>query len=234
MKPSTNFEPGDVYILLNKVMADVGAVRKDQKNQAQGFKFRGIDDVVNAVYPALVKHGLVIFPSVLEHDYETVTVGAKGTQMGRVSMLVAYRIFAPDGSSVSGEVRAEAMDTGDKATAKCMSVAYRTFLLQTLCLPTDEPDPDHDVYERGPKQTAAPARTPSQTKNEPFQKAAPANTNSLNKAQRAFIEKQTAEHIGGTLVAVSDILGRTITTLDEVNQDEFRPILMALTPKEDN
>ena len=29
-----------------------------------------------------------------------------------------------------------------------MSVCYRTALLQTLALPTDEPDPDHAVFER--------------------------------------------------------------------------------------
>jgi hypothetical protein len=30
-----------------------------------------------------------------------------------------------------------------------MSVAYRTFLLQLFCLPTDEPDPDTFSYEQG-------------------------------------------------------------------------------------
>jgi hypothetical protein len=30
-----------------------------------------------------------------------------------------------------------------------MSVALRTFLLQVLCLPTDEPDPDSQSYELG-------------------------------------------------------------------------------------
>ena len=42
----------------------------------------------------------------------------------------------------------EVVDSGDKATAKAMSVAFRTALLQALCLPTDEPDPDASSYER--------------------------------------------------------------------------------------
>jgi hypothetical protein len=46
------------------------------------------------------------------------------------------------------------MDSGDKATAKAMSVAYRTALLQVLCLPTDEPDPDSHTYERAPVESA--------------------------------------------------------------------------------
>ena len=223
----------NIYQALSAVMTDVGAVRKDSKNQSQGFNFRGIDSVVNAVSPALRKHGVIVFPQVHQVEYDTVSIGSKGTQMGHCRVKVTYTFVAHDGSNIEATVVAESMDSGDKATAKAMSVAFRTCLLQTLCLPTDETDPDAESYERAPKQTAAPARTPSQTKNEPFQKAAP-NTNSLNKTQRAFIEKQTTEHIGGTLVAVSDVLGRKIASLDEVNQDEFRPILMALTPKEDN
>jgi hypothetical protein len=40
------------------------------------------------------------------------------------------------------------MDAGDKATAKAMSVAFRTALLQSLSLPTDDVDPDAHSYER--------------------------------------------------------------------------------------
>lgn len=38
------------------VMEDVGAVGKDQKNTKQNYKYRGIDDVMNALHPALVKN----------------------------------------------------------------------------------------------------------------------------------------------------------------------------------
>lgn len=231
MKPPQGYEPGEIYSRLNLVMQDVGAVAKNDKNTHQNFRFRGIDAVVNAVYPAFVKHGLVCVPQVLEHEYETVTVGAKGTTMGRVSMLVSYRIFASDGSSVSGEVRAEAMDSGDKATAKCMSVAYRTFLLQTLCLPTDEPDPDHDTYERSPKQELARPLVTSKAKTDQFQ---PAEHNPLTKAQRMLIERQTTDHIGGTLTAISDVLGRVIKSMDDVDQSEFRTIVNGLNPEQNN
>ena len=37
-----------------------------------------------------------------------------------------------------------------------MSVAFRTALLQALALPTDEPDPDSQVYERDNARQAAP------------------------------------------------------------------------------
>ena len=229
----------NIYQALSAVMADVGAVRKDSKNQSQGFNFRGIDSVVNAVSPALRKHGVVVFPRVHTTEYSTVSIGSKGTQMGHCRVMVTYTFMDADGTNIESTVAAESMDSGDKATAKAMSVAFRTCLLQTLCLPTDDTDPDAESYERAPKQAAAPSSTTSRPtgKTTPFDQIVhkpSANINSLNTAQRAFIEKQTSEHVGGTLIAVSDVLGRKIASLDEVKQDEFRPILMALTPKEDN
>ena len=137
-----------VHQALNKVMGDVQAVKKDSKNQAQRFNFRGIDAVVNAVGPALRKHGVTILPEDVDvHRSNGTTSNGKPT--AEVVLKVTYRVYGPGGDSVHGRVAAEAMDFGDKAIAKAMSVAYRTFLLQALTIPTDEPDPDCGLYERG-------------------------------------------------------------------------------------
>lgn len=138
-----------IQTLLVEIMKDVGAVKKDSRNAAQGFVFRGIDAVVNAVHPALVKHGVVVYPSVKHVEYATLTSN-KGAEMTSVRGVVEYVFIGPDGDSLVASAAAEAFDSGDKATAKFMSVAFRTVLLQTLSLPTDEPDPDATTYERGP------------------------------------------------------------------------------------
>lgn len=144
-----------VHQALSKVMAEVQAVRKDSKNQAQRFNFRGIDAVMNAVGPALRKHGVTILPEDLEVHRSNGTT-ANGKQTAEVVIKVTYRIYGPAGDSIHGKVAAEAMDFGDKAITKAMSVAYRTFLLQALTIPTDEPDPDSESYERGaPNGTGA-------------------------------------------------------------------------------
>ena len=135
---------------LTAVMADVRAVGKSERNTHQNYKFRGIDAVVNAVGPAFRKHGVVCLPTVMHVEHEQAEVGNKRTLTAVVRLRVAYRFVGPEGDVLACEVAAEAMDSGDKATAKAMSVAYRTALLQVLCLPTDEPDPDHDTYERAP------------------------------------------------------------------------------------
>lgn len=131
---------------LSAVMADVGAVAKTDRNGSQGWNFRGVDAVVNAVSPALRRHGVVVLPSVLTHEVSTVqTSGGKPMQSVRVR--VSYTFYGPQGDSLDACSVGEAFDSGDKATAKAMSVALRTCLLQALMLPTDDLDPDHEVYE---------------------------------------------------------------------------------------
>jgi hypothetical protein len=150
-------ESPQIFKALALVMADVGAVRKAEFNSHQKFSFRGIDAVINAVSPAFRKHGVFCIPTVISSEYESVQVGQNRTVMGHARVMVCYTFHASDGSSVEATVSAESMDSGDKATAKAMSVAYRTALLQTLCLPTDESDPDADTFERSPV-TAPPKR----------------------------------------------------------------------------
>ena len=133
---------------LNEIMKAVGAIAKKDKNTAQGFNFRGIDSVVNAVSPALQKFGVVIVPSVEEYEYQTVEIGRNRTAMGHVRVKVTYTFIGANGDAIKATVVGEAMDSGDKATAKAMSVAFRTALLQSLSLPTDEVDPDANSYER--------------------------------------------------------------------------------------
>jgi hypothetical protein len=130
------------------VMADVSSVAKRDLNAQQGFNFRGIDAFVNAVGPALRKHGVVVVPTVKACEYGTVEVGQKRTQMAHVRVTVRYRWHGPEGDYIDSVSVGEAMDSGDKATAKAMSVAFRTVMLQALALPTDDPDPDSQTYER--------------------------------------------------------------------------------------
>ena len=141
---------------LSEVMKAVGGIAKKDRNQSQGFNFRGIDSVVNAVSPQLQKFGVVVVPAVEDYEYATVEIGRNRTAMGHVRVRVRYTFIGPKGDAISATVVGEAMDSGDKATAKAMSVAFRTALLQALCLPTDEPDPDASSYERSSAEDILP------------------------------------------------------------------------------
>lgn len=138
-----------IQAALSAVMADVRAVAKGDRNQQQGFNFRGVDAVVNAVGPKLREHHVIVLPTVLDVHHANFTT-AKGSQMSSVTVQVQYTFVGPAGDSLSCSVAGAAFDIGDKAVPKAMSVAYRTALLQSLCLPTDEPDPDHSTYQEQP------------------------------------------------------------------------------------
>lgn len=135
------------------VQGEIVAVGKEGTNTQQNYNFRGIDGVVNAAGPALRKHGVVITPNLQKVTYRDIEVGKNRTLMREVTVEVEYVVRGPAGDTFSGVVPGESMDSGDKGTAKAMSVAYRIFLLQGLTIPTMEPDPDEHSYERaGPPE----------------------------------------------------------------------------------
>lgn len=135
-------------VLLAQIKSAVGAVGKDERNASQGFNFRGIDAVVNAVAQHLIDNEVSVLPNVRTFEYSTVEVGRNRTPMGHARVVVEYTFVGPEGDTLTGSAPGEAMDSGDKATAKAMSVAYRTFLLQALTLPTTDTDPDAVSYQR--------------------------------------------------------------------------------------
>lgn len=136
-----------IYESISKVMGEIGAVGKNTKNQQQGFMYRGIDAVMNAINPALVKHKVFVVPEVLEQTREERT-NAKGTTLIYSIIKVKYTFYAEDGTSVSATVIGEGMDTGDKATNKAMSIAFKYACFQVFCIPTEEMvDPDAECHE---------------------------------------------------------------------------------------
>jgi hypothetical protein len=132
-----------------EVMAEVQAISKDSRNTQQNFNFRGIDAVVNAVGPALRKHKVIVIPQQITHlSYRDVVVGQKQTPMRECTIQTLWQAIGPAGDSFTFETAGEALDSGDKGTAKAQSVAQRVSLLQALCIPTDDQDPDSQSYER--------------------------------------------------------------------------------------
>lgn len=142
---------GLIYKKMIEVMAEVPAIGKNQRNQQQGFSYRGIDDVMNALQNILPKHGVFYAPEVLESRREERT-NTKGTTLFYQTLKVKYTFYAEDGSSVSAVVQSEGMDSGDKASNKAMSAACKYALFQVFNIPTVEIiDPDAASEEVRPK-----------------------------------------------------------------------------------
>ena len=161
--------PQTAIATIQAVMHDAQALGKGERNAQQGFNFRGVDAVMNLIGPLLRKHGAFIVPELVSHRYETSQQeGRKGPQyVTRSVVTVAYHWHGPDGSTISGTVAGEAFDYGDKATSKAMSVAFRTYLLQMLTLPTNEPDPDQFTYGADDAQAAQQAPRAQQAPQTP-------------------------------------------------------------------
>ena len=59
-----------IYSAIRNVMKEIGAIGKTSKNTQQGFMFRGIDAVMNAMHPAMAKHRVFVTPEVIEQSRE--------------------------------------------------------------------------------------------------------------------------------------------------------------------
>lgn len=140
-----------IYTALANVMADMSAVKKSKKNtQGAGFNYRGIDDVMNALHPALVKNGVVVVPQVIAKEREERQSKSGGLNIYSI-VTMSFKFFAKDGSFVEAVTVGEAMDSGDKATNKAMSVALKYACFQVLMIPTEEMlDPDSETHEVAP------------------------------------------------------------------------------------
>ena len=137
-------ETQNIYAKIRAVMKSIGAITKNRKNAQQGYAFRGIDDVYNALQPALVEHGLVIIPKMLERVCEEKESRNGGT-LFYVTIKAEFHFMSVDDSSgIIVTTFGEAMDSGDKATNKAMSAAYKYAAFQTFCIPT-EGDNDADA-----------------------------------------------------------------------------------------
>lgn len=137
-----------VYQAINAVQKHLlSGIGKNQKNSQQGFNFRGIDDVYNALAPALAEHGLVVLPEVLERVV-TERQTSKGGVLFYVTLKVNYHFCcAEDGSKHVVCAYGEAMDSGDKATNKAMSAAYKYACFQAFCIPTENVDADSETHQ---------------------------------------------------------------------------------------
>ena len=137
----------NVYQLIAAVSADIArqGISKDRNNAAQGYKFRGIDDVYNALSPIMSAHGLVILPRIVNRTVSE-RANAKGSLLFYVTVEAEFDfVSSHDGSKHTVKTYGEAMDSGDKATNKAMSAAYKYAAFQTFCIPT-EGDNDADAH----------------------------------------------------------------------------------------
>lgn len=165
---SPNEPAGDVpvHIAWQRVMGDVWWLGKGR--QAREYKYRGIDDVMDLVGPAVRKHGVTVVPVGCTPTYEIINT-AKGSPMNYCRTVARFRVYGPRGDFFDAETPGEAFDSGDKAGTKAQSVALRTFYIQALALMTNRPqlDPEFgDQHEIGGAKRPTPDEYAAEIMNE--------------------------------------------------------------------
>ena len=147
----------EVYKAISAIIGEMSeqGIKKAGKNKQQGWSFRGIDDVYNALAPLLAKHELMILPRIKNR-----TVDQQATRNGGNLFYVTVDaefdfVSAKDGSKHTVATIGEAMDSGDKATNKAMSIALKYAAFQSFFIPTEETtqDPDKETHNVAPKPT---------------------------------------------------------------------------------
>ena len=143
-----------VYQCINAVQKRMSSegITKARKNQQQGYSFRGIDDVLNALSPVLADIGLCVLPRMISRDCVE-----RQTKNGGALFYVTVEaefdfVAAEDGSKHTIKTFGEAMDSADKATNKAMSAAYKYAAILAFAIPTEgDNDADalsHDVASK--------------------------------------------------------------------------------------
>jgi hypothetical protein len=156
--------PLTVYQAIAKVQASLAkeGIAKDRTSGKEGdsgpkFKFRGIDDVYNTISGLLAETGLCILPRLITRETSE-RKKPDGKMLYFVAVEVEYDLVsAHDSSKHTIRVPGEAMDSGDKATNKAMSAAYKYACLQTFCIPTEgDNDADASSHEVAAKDALFP------------------------------------------------------------------------------
>jgi len=193
------------------ILKDFEAIKKDSKNQQQGFMFRGIDAFMNESHLLFAKHEVFVTQKTLNLSQDERQTKAGGlTYASKVE--VEYTFWASDGSSVSSSIAGEANDTGDKGISKCYAIALKYCLMQTFLVPTEEmkdPDADTNPETTGKGKPVAAKSIPATPEQlgeikKILDTNPPLDTTGLVKIQKAITAGMTADEAAKTLKWMKD------------------------------
>ena len=213
----------NIYESITKIMEEVPAIGKNQVNTQQKFKFRGIDDVMNALQPILAKNKVFIVPEILEQIREERTTKS-GSGLIYSICKIRYRFYAEDGTFIEAITIGEGMDSGDKATNKAMAIAMKYALFQVFCIPTEEmKDPDGETPEESNKKVP-------QNQQEQVKQTSQSNKENMQE----LITEQQSKTIFGMMISkgldVEKILQKNygITNTKQLTKQQYVSILNKL------
>lgn len=135
-----------IHVLMAKILAEMPAVPKSGTAPANqgGYKFRRIEDTIEALRKPFIDAGVYPLPTVIEWR-PSERIIASGKTMYAMTLLIRWTFHGPAGDSVEAVTLGEGTDMGDKATQKATTAAFKS-CLSIPFLVTDGTDSEsHDV-----------------------------------------------------------------------------------------
>lgn len=148
--------PGKIFAAIPAIISEVGPVGKNSKNQQQGYNYRSADDISDALHDALGRHGVFCTCAISKREVSE-RPSKNGGVLFYVTLKATYTFYASDGSFVCTQSCGEAMDSGDKATNKAMTAAYKYALIQVFAMmghedsETETPEPAYQEQDHRPR-----------------------------------------------------------------------------------
>lgn len=160
--PATNGLP-KIFEAISNVQSEISSigVSKSRTNVEQKYRFRGIDEILNALSPLFKKYKMFVLPYVVSERKEE-RPSRSGGILIYSHVEVEFTFYsAIDGSFLKAKTLGEAMDSADKATNKATSAAMKYVCILTFCIPTEgDNDADLRTHELAPPSQGAPEREP--------------------------------------------------------------------------
>jgi hypothetical protein len=132
----------NIHQAILEVMKEVEYVQKE-RSKGVNYTLKTENAVISAVRPAMVKHGIVMYPvQVDDLHHSSFEAGKYDNHWNRLVAVHTYRFeHAPSGTHIDVAVIGDGADTGDKAGNKSMTTSKKYALLETFLLETgDDPD----------------------------------------------------------------------------------------------
>lgn len=145
----------NIYTALSAVMDDTRVTIEKRQSAGLSYAFASVEEMIAVVRPALIKHGVAIFPSGVRDLVRGSQTNSKGTVIHTVSATYLFTLaHGASGTKDIAEVSAEGNDSGDKAANKASTAAYKTMIKQTFMIETSEAE---TPQRKASKPPSAPA-----------------------------------------------------------------------------
>lgn len=127
-------EIGEIYPAIQKVMAAVPTV---EKRTDRGQDYFATEDIITALRPAMIAHGIVMHPAEIEDVREDVLVSDDKRQF-KTTIIGKIRFAHVGGSYIEVPSIGSAIDLFDKGATKAYTYLVRNALIRTFLISEGE------------------------------------------------------------------------------------------------